>query len=133
MKGPSTLGDLSEELVAEKLRHLHVHGFLVIDANALPVASTFYNPTFEQYLCGLGGRALEILKQVQRDFGFSENLYLWLASVERNLVVIPVAQKFFLIAVCDATASPAMMLIPLLAFGQRLATRILLQEVKGGC
>lgn len=120
------LGALAEELTAEKLRQLQVRGFLVLDGNALPVASTFHNPAFEQQLCGLGAKVLELLKKAIQDLELSESLYLWLAGVERSLAVIPLANKFFLVAVCDAGASPAATLVPLLTFGQRLLVRAFL-------
>ncbi|MCS7312890.1 MAG: hypothetical protein NZ742_08265 [Acidobacteria bacterium] len=114
-----------EELKAEKLRQFHVRGFLIIEENALAVASTLYNPDLEEQLCRLGGRIWEILDQARKDLELSESPYLWLAGVERHVAIIPLGRKFLLMAVCDATASPATTLIPLLAFGQRLLTRLL--------
>ncbi|MFN3414525.1 MAG: hypothetical protein ACK42L_10755 [Thermoanaerobaculum sp.] len=120
---------LAEELTAEKLRHLLVRGFVVIDENALAVASTLHNPVFEQQVCGLGGKALQFLKQAQKDLDLSQCLYVWLAGVERNLAVIPVAENLYLVAVCDAAASPATALVPLLSFSQRLTLRVLQSDL----
>lgn len=126
------LGTLAEELSAEKLRQLHVRGFLVLDDNALPVASTFHNPAFEEQVCGLAAKVLELLAKSKTDLELSESLYLWLAGVERNLAVIPLANRLYLVAVCDPAASPAATLVPLLTFGQRLLVRALAAETGAG-
>ncbi|MCS7183653.1 MAG: hypothetical protein NZ869_11160 [Thermoanaerobaculum sp.] len=118
------LGALAEELEAEKLRQFHVRGFLVIDESALAVASTFHSPAFEEKLCAVGGAAMELLKNAQRNLDLSGQSYLWLSGVERTFVAIPLLPGFVLLAICEAGASPATALVPLLSFAQRLVVRV---------
>lgn len=117
------LDSLSEVLLEEKLRQRHVHGFLVVDENALPLASTFYNRAFEEQLCGLSGKVLNVFVQARQDLGLSLYSYLWLGGVERHLAVIPLGKGLFLVAVLEAAAEPGSLLVPLFAFAQRLALR----------
>ena len=98
---------------------------MVLDDNSLPVASTLHNPTLEQQLCGLAAKVMEVLQETEKNLEVSRSLYVWLAGVERHLAFLPLTPGLFLLAVCDAAASPNEALIPLLSFSQRLAVLVL--------
>jgi predicted regulator of Ras-like GTPase activity (Roadblock/LC7/MglB family) len=116
---------LQELLQAVVLRVRDIRGIVLVDRDGLPLVSTLQARSFEESLAAFTGAAEALLSRARQDFKMGPLHVLRLAGRDRQVLVVPVARGFLLLAVVEAAATPAVVESHLLALARSVLVALL--------
>ena len=96
---------LREQLEAVAVRWACLRGLLLVDAEGLPLASTFRSRSLEERVAALATLGIEFSRRARSDLDLGQIHLFHLAGLGRQLFLVPVEEDAHLIAVADPDAS----------------------------
>lgn len=97
-----------------------IRALSLVDGNGLPLVSTLGPGSLDEALAAFGGAASRQMERCARDFEMGPMYVTHLVGRDRQLFATPVEDEISLVAIVEAGATPATVVMHLLALARQI-------------
>lgn len=115
---------IRESLLSLSLQVREIRALVLIDDNGLPMVSTLRSGRLEEALCAFGGAVTMQFDRARRDFETGPPYQAHFMARDRQIFLTPVVPGASLVALCEASATPATIGMHLMALARDILPRV---------